>query len=122
MGSLGECGLEGGPYYGKKISVDIKRTKIDETIIIPNGKIYFVNIKNDLPIIIIKIDKSNEVKWAYEFSKEDIEIPFYKISGLELIETKETNYIHFFNNSYGEPGSFYLDNNYDFMYLCLSPM
>ncbi len=122
MDSLGECGFDAGPYYGKKINIDFKTFKYDEFIEVPNGKIFVSNEHDAMPLILLKTDKANNVIWAYEFVMEKEElIPFSSISNLQLVEGKKYKSINFFNNSYSEPGSIYLTDDYDFKYICLSP-
>ncbi|OJJ19577.1 hypothetical protein BKI52_22480 [marine bacterium AO1-C] len=104
---------------GKTIQVKLDTMKVDQYVDIPTGgKFALCNIKDTLSPKIIKIDKGSNVIWAVDLSKKSCWIPHNKLTDVKLIDKT----LAFFNESYSEPGSIYLDKNYDIKLICLSPM
>lgn len=120
---MGDCGMSAGPCYGEKISWDPKKEKVDTWLDCPNGKIGFSHtLDKELPVV-FKLDKNGVVKWAYRLDAEACcGIPMLRISGLTLETGKGDPRIVFFNDSYSEPGDITLTDDFDFAFLCLSPM
>ena len=117
------CGLSAGPCTGEKVDFSPPKKGEYEYLNCPNGKIGFKQgQKNTFPVL-FKIGTDAQIQWAYKFDTEECcGIPMMKISGLELRYEYGVNAIHFFNDSYSEPGVFYLTKDFDFDFLCLSPM
>lgn len=121
--SMGECGMSAGPCYGEKIDLNLSKQRVDEYLECPNGKIGFIHTKDAALPIMFKIGPDSKVKWAYRFDGDACcGIPMLKIGGMELETRKGEHSIRFFNESYSEPGVFYLTKDFDFDFLCLSPM
>jgi len=125
MNELGKCGIANGPCYGIKVDLNLKTQKVDEYIAIPNGKIGFINIRDNadtLAPIIFKVDQTSKLKWAWRLVPDSCGIPLNEVSGMRLSTENGKNVIGFFNNTYSEPGRIYLTDDFDFDYVCLSPM
>ena len=119
---LNECGLSAGPCFGQKQDLNISSVKVDQYLSCPNGQIGFISTQDTLSPIIFKVDKDNKLLWAFELNTDScIGVPLKKMNGMTL-EKNGAKSIRFNNQSYGEPGTIYLTDEYDFMYLCLSPM
>lgn len=120
IGNMGPCSMYLGPCYGEKIKVKIDSLKIDQYVNFPNGRFAFAHTQDTLPPIFIKLDKTNKLVWAFKLVNETDScwVPLRKMSGMYL----QGRVINFFNNSYGEPALIYLDNNYNFRFICCSPM
>ncbi len=122
-GADGVCGMSAGPCTGEKI--DFKPVKNGEYVYLncPNGKIGFKPGKKNAPPVLFKIGTDAHIQWAYKFDTEECcGIPMLEISGMELRHQDGENSIYFFNLTYSEPGVFYLTKDFDFDFLCLSPM
>ena len=120
--NLNECGFSYGPCYGEKVELDFKKIKVDNYLYCPNGKIGFVNTQDSLAPIVFKIDQDEKLLWSLKLESDSCsEIPLKKMSGIKMEENKGPR-IEFFNETYMEPGTIYLTKDYDFDYLCLSPM
>ncbi|MFY8022340.1 MAG: hypothetical protein ACOVP1_14135 [Bacteroidia bacterium] len=116
-----ECGMEDGPIYGRKTNIDIGSIIVDESFKVPGGKLFVCNTTaSDLELdsiapIFFKLDSNDQVVWAVELiSNKDIKL--FAIEDCRL----NGHEIHFFNSTHLEPGVIYLDENYDFKYMCLS--
>ncbi len=116
-----DCGMENGPIYGRIISLDIKNIDVEQAFEVEGRKIFISNttktevIEDTLAPILFKIDSNYQVLWAVEL-KSDNEIDFFAMEDIKLLGHE----IHFFNSTHLEPGIIYLDENYDFKYMCLS--
>jgi hypothetical protein len=125
MEDLGECGFANGPCFGVKINLDLNNQIIDEYIDVPNGKIGFISVKESadtLAPIMFKLDRASRLQCAFRLESEFCSgIPLKEMSGMRLFHNREIS-IEFFNDTYSEPGSIYLTADYDFEYMCLSPM
>ena len=120
---LGDCGFSSGPCLGEKIDFNLRAAKVDQYLDCPNGRIGFVHTQDTLTPIVFKIDKHSKLLWALRLESDSCSgIPLKQMSGMEILEDKGLKRIHFFNETYSEPGTIYLNDNYDFDYLCLSPM
>ena len=123
VSTMGECGMSAGPCYGEKTTINLDKMRMDEYLDCPNGKIGFMHTKDKAHPVMFKIGLDSKIKWAYMFDADACcGIPMLKISGMELETRKGENSIRFFNDSYSEPGVFYLTKDFDFDFLCLSPM
>lgn len=118
----GECGMAVGPIYGTPINIVGTKLKVEQYFKIPEGRIGFMNLDDSLPPKMIKFGPNNEVIWAIEFTDPDSHgIPFNKVSKMKLEKGNSGFVFKFFNYSYSEPGAIYVDENYNFPYMCLSP-
>ena len=123
MDELGVCGFANGPCYGEKVKLNLKTQKVDEYIDVPNGKIGFISIKegaDTLAPIVFKLDQNSKLLWALRLETDNCGLPLEEMSNLRL--DLERRAIIFFNDTYGEPGDIQLTKDYDFEYMCLSPM
>lgn len=121
--SMGKCGMSAGPCYGRKIELKLNKREVAEIINCPNGKIGFIPAEGKSLPILFKTDLHSNIAWAYLFDTDSCcGIPMLKISGMALQNQGGENSIRFFNNSYSEPGVFILTKDFDFDFLCLSPM
>jgi hypothetical protein len=113
--------MEDGPNLGKKISIDIKKIDVEQAFNIDGGKLYVSNTqKNEidsdtLPPILFKINSNYQVAWAVELRSNN-EIEFFAMEDIKLFGHE----LHFFNSTHLEPGVIYLDENFNFKYMCLS--
>ncbi len=122
---LGECGFANGPCYGVNVDLNLKTQKVDSYLDIPNGKIGFISVEDNadtLAPIIFKVDKNFKLKWALRLVPDSCGIPLNEMSGMRLSSENGRHTIHFFNQTYSEPGTIYLTEDFDFEYVCLSPM
>jgi len=121
--NMGKCGMSAGPCYGEKTTVNLNKVRVDKYLDCANGKIGFMHTQDKAHPVMFKIGLDSKIKWAYKFDADACcGIPMLKISGMELETRKGENSIRFFNESYSEPGVFYLTKDFDFDFLCLSPM
>ena len=126
----GDCGMSDGPIHGQKITVKLDSLDIETYISIPDGRFAISNTNVDsnsvdsFPPVLLRLDSSENIIWAISLdSKADnCEIPLYSMDNIQLVNDANGKRITFFNVSYMEPGIIYLKENYDFDYLCLSPM
>ena len=116
-----DCGIEDGPLYGRKTFVDIETVIVDESFKIPGGKLFICNTPtvdlelDSLAPILFKLDSNDHVVWAVEL-KSNNEIDLFAMEDCRL----NGHELHFFNSTHFEPGVIYLDENFDFKYMCLS--
>ncbi len=116
-----DCGMENGPLLGRKTFVDIGTVIVDESFKIPGGKLFICNTPaedlelDSLAPILFKLDSNDHVVWAVEL-KSDNEINLFAMEDCRL----NGHELHFFNSTHFEPGVIYLDENFDFKYMCLS--
>jgi hypothetical protein len=116
-----DCGMEDGPNLGKKISIDIKKIDVEQAFNIDGGKLYVSNTQkyeidsDTLPPILFKINSNYQVAWAVELRSNN-EIEFFAMEDIKLFGHE----LHFFNSTHLEPGVIYLDENFNFKYMCLS--
>lgn len=130
INSFDECGMSAGPIYGLKITAKLDSLNIKTYISIPDGQLAISNTTVDsnsvdtFPPILLKLDKKKNVIWAVSLNSkaDNYDIPLYSMENIQLVNDKNGKRIEFFNESYMEPGIIYLKENYDFDYLCLSPM
>ncbi len=120
---LGECGMSAGPCYGQAVEITLETSKVDQYLACPNGRIGFISTQDTLSPIIFKVDTNSKLVWALRLESDSCSgIPLKQMTGMEILEDKGLRRIHFFNQTYSEPGTIYLTNDYNFEYLCLSPM
>ena len=118
---VADCGMENGPLYGRKTSVDIRTVVVDESVNIPGGKLFICNTPcedlelDSLAPVLFKLDSIDHVVWAVEL-KSDNEINLFAMEDCRLIGHE----LHFFNSTHLEPGVIYLDENFNFKYMCLN--
>ena len=117
----GECGMLTGPVYGQMITVDEKQLDLEQKIALPNGSFGLLNLSDTLSPKLIKMDHNNQIVWAVEF-KDEVGIPYEKLSNMSLDDDEYGIRLSFFNHSYGEPGAIYLTDDYELEYMCLNPM
>lgn len=125
---LGECGMSYGPLYGHRINVKLDEITVDTYLPYPGGEFAISNTpvgnngRDTIPPLLLKLDRHRNVLWAISLDSEDDIISLYSIgaSRLEIDENRIS--IWFFNESYMEPGRIFLTDNFDFDYMCLSPM
>lgn len=121
---LGPCGFSVGPYEGKPMDGQVDTTLIDIFLGYPNGLYGFMHAFDSLPPIMVKMDDTEQVIWAIELSSSDSSnwIPFEGLNNPVLYEDEHGKRIFFSNNSFPEPGTIYLTDDYNFDYVCLNPM
>ena len=130
LSKFGECGGSTGPIYEQKSTILLDSTNIDLYLTIPNGRLAISNTLVDsnsidtIPPILIRVDNSQNIIWAIKLNSnlDSSKVPLFKMDNIKLVEDKAGKRISFFNSSYGEPGTIYLTENYDFDFLYLSPM
>jgi hypothetical protein len=123
VNDLGECGMSGGPCFGQNINLKLNNAKVDQYLDCPNGQIGFISIQDTLTPIVFKIDSNSKLLWALKLESDSCSgIPLRQMSGMEILEDDGMKRIYFFNQTYSEPGTIYLTDDYNFKYLCLSPM
>jgi hypothetical protein len=121
--NMTECGLDGPNCAVNEISIDLDTIEFDSKLEFENGNFGFINSQNSSIPIIVNINEQGELKWAYQLGNERDScsgIAFYKLSGISLRFINKKPQIFFFNQSHSEPGTIYLDENYNFKSLCLS--
>ena len=98
--------------------------KFDQFIKIPTGKIGFANVNDTISPKVVGFDLYGNEVWVVELIQDTIcDIPIKMMSNIRLnIDNKNEPYISFYNDSFGEPGKIYLTKNFEFDYLCFSPM
>ena len=109
-------------YEGKEIQISLDKISIEKSIDIPNGKFVFSNLQDTLPPLMIKTDNANKVIWARAFPDSVCWIPH---SHLLIGKLEKHDYgfiIRCFNDSYSEPATIYLDENYNFKNIYFSAM
>ncbi len=122
ISDIGPCGIGAKPNSGKKINLNLDTVRIDKYIDIPGGKYAIAYSNNnshsysDIPPILIRLDNEKQILWAVILYGDRA---FYKMSSIKLVVDDMGKRIRFFNDNYGEPGTIYLKENYDFDYLCL---
>jgi len=120
---LGECGMSAGPCFGQPVEIKLETAKVDQYLTCPNGRIGFISTQDTLSPIVFKMDTSSKLVWALKLESDSCSgIPLKRMTGMEILEDKGLKRIHFFNQTYSEPGTIYLTDDYNFEYLCLSPM
>ena len=125
--SMGECGMEAGPIYGEPVNISLTDLEIDTFISIPNGQLAIANtnvennLRDTIPPIFIRLNNKKEIVWAISL-KSNCGVPLYAMDYISLTNSEYGKSISFFNKTYGEPGTIYLKENYEFEYVCLSPM
>jgi hypothetical protein len=120
---LGKCGMSAGPCFGQQVDFNLETEIVDLYLDCPNGRIGFISTQDTLSPKVFKVDKSSRLLWALRLDSDSCSgIPMKKISGMEILEDNGIKRIHFFNQTYSEPGTIYLTDDYNFEYLCLSPM
>jgi hypothetical protein len=108
---------------GIKISLNLNKIKADKYLKCPNGEIGFINTANSKTPIIFKKDTNSNLLWAYKLESDSCSgIPFKKMKSMKLVENDGDLRITFFNYSYSEPGTIYLDDQYNFKSFYLSPL
>ncbi len=120
--TFGECGMAVGPIYGDLIKINKQDQVVEQKIEIPLGAFGLANLSDSLSPKLIKFDNSGNVIWAVEFREDPLFIPHQKLSKMELRNGENGVSLSFFNNSYDEPGTIYLTEDYELKYMCLSPM
>lgn len=122
-----QCGMSAGPIYGQSIQISLDTMHFDEYLDIPGGQFALSNTIpaaggiDTIPPILVKFDKQHRVVWALRLDAKESGIPLYEMGGMSFYEDDDKR-IYFFNKSYSEPGSLFLDNEYNLRYVCLSPM
>jgi hypothetical protein len=107
---------------GIKTELNLKTVKVDQYLKCPNGVIGFINTSNSNTPIIFKKDKHSKLLWAYILESDSCSgIPFKKMGTARFEENDGDIRITFFNHSHSEPGIIYLDDQYNFKSLYLSP-
>lgn len=98
--------------------------QIDTLIHLSSGKLAFLHTQDSLVPIIGKLDSNNTWNWAVELSPSDSTswVPLKAMSGSKLETRNGANEIHFFNDTFYEPGVIFLNSDETFNYMCLSPM
>lgn len=120
---LGECAMLSGPCFGQAVEIDLKKVTVDQYLNCPNGRIGFISTQDTLSPIIFKLDTNAKIVWALRLESDSCSgIPMKQISGMEILEEEGVKRILFFNQTYSEPGTIHLTDEYNFEYLCLSPM
>ena len=109
-------------YKGIEVEISLDTVLIDKYIDIPNGKFAFANLQDSLPPKMIKLNSKNKVLWTRAFPDSVCWIPHNKISINRLYEDEYGLKIDCFNDSYSEPITIFLDENYDFKDMYISPM
>ncbi len=117
-----DCGMGNGPLYGKKINTKVLSHEVNTNFKISKGRrIIICNTSTDdlesdsLAPILYKVDSNYNVEWAVELIS-DKDVKLYSIEDCRMIGHE----LHFFNSTHLEPGVIYLDENFDFKYMCLS--
>ncbi len=120
---LGPCGLSSSPYYGYTVVDDSLCTKPTHSFEIDGGTLHLISCTDDTVSIcrplIWRNDESGRVEWIISLDSVRLAI------GLTINEprlNKERHTIDFFNGEYLEPASLYFDDEWNFSYLCQSPM
>lgn len=124
LDELGDCGFSVGPYEGQELKIDLDTVTVDEFLEYPNGRFAFLSTQDSLTPIMIKLNKHDSIIWAIKLNSSDSAnwIPMNGMTDIRLNKESEVKSIFFFNSSFSEPGTIYLTENYDFKYMCLSPM
>lgn len=124
LDEIGPCALNVGPCNGRQITLDQDSVTVDQHFDIPNGRLALSRTTDTLPPILFKTDESNKVVWAIELKTgtKECGIPCCKLTNIKLSTDDAQNKIFFFNGCYSEPGTIYLTEDFDFNYMCLSPM
>lgn len=125
LNELGPCVFSSGPCSTISIDIELDTLEVDTFIAIPNGQLALANTQHEAVLILARLDASNTPVWAQKLqgaTKCLDPIPLLEISNIYLTSSETGHYVHFFNDSYMEPGTIYLDKNYNFEMLCLSPM
>ncbi len=116
-----DCGMENGPIFGKKLKTNLLSHEVNINFVIPKGRIVICNTgsedleSDNLAPILYKVDSNYNVEWAVELIS-DKDVKLYSIEDCRLVGHE----LHFFNSTHLEPGVIYLDENYNFKYMCLS--
>lgn len=117
-----DCGMENGPLFGKKIKPNVLSFEVNVNFEIPKGRrIIICNTSTDdlesdsLAPILYKVDSNYNVEWAVELIS-DKDVKLYSIEDCRMVGHE----LHFFNSTHLEPGVIYLDENFNFKYMCLS--
>jgi hypothetical protein len=116
--ALGDLGGS-GKCYGKTLYVDLDSIKVEEQLIVSNGKILFSNLTDTLSPIMIKVDKNDNVEYAIKLEFDSDCISLNYLTGFSFDEKDKK--IRFFNGGYGEPGYIKLTKDYHFDYAYTSP-
>ncbi len=112
---IGDCTLDAGPYYGEVISENIDIQEVEVYIPYEGGRFAFLHISDTLAPLMMKLDSVDQQLWALKLSTDD-DVDLLKMEDIRL----ENHVIRFFNSSMYEPGSIYLNERYEFKFMCLS--
>jgi hypothetical protein len=116
-----DCGMEDGPIYGRKIKSNVLSMVVNINIPVKGGELFICNTPADdleldsLAPVLYKVDSNYHVLWAVELVSH-YDVKLYSIEDCRLFGHE----LHFFNSTHLEPGVIYLDENFDFKYMCLS--
>ncbi len=118
--SQDDCGFEVGPYAGERIAIDRSVVQIEEFVDFPGGKFGFIHMRDTLTPVLIKLNEADRVLWAIRLNSDNREnwIPLKAISDIRL----SGHTIFFHNLTHTKPGKILLTREYDFKFMCLSPM